>query len=528
MGDDLVTGGEKAEPAEAKQAKAGNGSSGAPSREQESADSLESAQREARERLASIAAAMAERSKQPLRKSDSIGGTLTLAEIEAMERPQTIGEERPDPASIVPPPDPPTLPMPQPERKPASATTTSSQTHNLPMSSMQSIKPAKRIDKKAVGIFGAGVLVAACLGVWAGSHFRTEHTVIYGLAPAKDGGFGKGKTIPLTASGDNPVADIVAEVMPTVVNIDIAPPTPTAGNDAGSSANPFSFNAGHGRRFDSGRPERTLGSGVIIRSDGYVITMAHVIRSMGNRIVVTLSDKRSFDAKVVGRDSFTDLALLKIDADNLPVARFGTSTNLRPGDWAIAVGSPLGYDHTVTLGIISAVGRSLADLNSHVDLIQTDAALNQGNSGGPLLNIHGEVVGINDAVRSGAQNISFAVPVDVVRSIADELLAHGSIKRPYVGIFMEDLNQYMAQRMNSTTTQGVIVTRILPGGPCEKAGVGEGDIIISVDGHKVETAKEFRDILKDCTPGEVMEFVLLRKGSEEKRKVVVGNYPEEY
>jgi S1-C subfamily serine protease len=529
MGDDVVTGGEKAEPVEAKQEQNGNGSSGAPVRsgsEQESADSLESAQREARERLASIAAAMAERSKQPMRKSDSIGGTLTLEEIEAMERPQTKVEEPPDPASIVPPPDPPTLQMQQSQRQPA-ATMTSSQTHNLPMSAMQSIKTGKRIDKKTVAILATGALVAAGIGAWAGAHFRTEHTVIYGLAPAKDGGFGKGKTLPLTATGENPVADIVAEVMPTVVNIDIAPPMPATSTDAGSSASPFSFNSGHSRRLELGRPERTMGSGIIIRSDGYVITMAHVIRTMGNRIVVTLSDKRSFDAKVVGRDSFTDLALLKIDADNLPVARFGTSANLRPGDWAIAVGSPLGYDHTVTLGIISAVGRSLADLNSHVDLIQTDAAINQGNSGGPLLNIHGEVVGVNDAVRSGAQNISFAVPVDVVRSIADELLAHGSIKRPYVGIFMDDLDHYMAERMNSASTRGVIVTHVLPGGPCEKAGVGQGDIILSVDGHKVETAKEFRDILKDCTPGEVIEFVLSRKGSEEKRKVVVGNYPEE-
>jgi len=521
MGDDVVSGasqeGDK-EPVQAERvvSTAGGGSNGETPEAGGEVSAPDSAQREARETLAAITAAMAERKKQPLRKSDSLGGTLSIAEIEAMER-QPTGNGAPSSGEktepVVPPPDS-TTPQEIKQRPPL----------KLP-------KLAKPVNKKIVGLFAVCGVLSGAAGILIGSQYRTEHKVIYGLSPVKDAGFGKGRTIGLRANGENPVADIVAEALPTVVNIDMAPPPITENGTIELPSKGFTLNLTprfHGRQSDSGNPPRSLGTGVIIRSDGYVVTSSHVVRAVGNRIVVTLNDKRSFDAKIVGKDSFTDLALLKIDADNLPVARFGTSVDLRPGDWAIAVGSPFGYDHTVTLGIISAVGRSISDLNNHVDLIQTDAAINPGNSGGPLLNIRGEVVGINCAVRTAAQNIGFAVPVDVVRTVADELLAHGTIKRPFLGIFMQDLNPYVAQQLQLKVNHGVIVGRIVPDSPCEKAGVGQNDIIVSVDGQKVDTTKEVREILKKCSPGEVMEFVFYRKGSgEEKRKVVIGNYPEE-
>ena len=185
-------------------------------------------------------------------------------------------------------------------------------------------------------------------------------------------------------------------------------------------------------------------------------------------IKVTLNDKRTFKGTVVGRDSLTDLAIVKIEAKNLPAARFGTSKTIRPGDWAIAIGSPLGLDHTVTLGIISALGRSLSDLNNSVELIQTDAAINPGNSGGPLLNIHGDVVGVNTAIRGDAQNIGFAIPVDVAKDVAAQLLAHGTIARPYLGIFMQELDEKLAHSLAlSPSTKGVIIAGIAPDSPAK-------------------------------------------------------------
>ncbi|HMP52900.1 MAG TPA: trypsin-like peptidase domain-containing protein, partial [Candidatus Melainabacteria bacterium] len=196
------------------------------------------------------------------------------------------------------------------------------------------------------------------------------------------------------------------------------------------------------RKFES----RGAGSGVIIRSDGYVLTNNHVVRKADD-IEVTLSDGRKFKGKVVGRDSFTDLALVKIEANKLPIIRFGKSDQVKPGDWAIAIGNPSGLDHTVTFGIISALGRSINALGSNVELIQTDAAINPGNSGGPLLNIDGELIGLNTAIQSGAQNIGFAIPIDVARDVVDQLLNKGQIDRPYLGIYMQDLNEKLAKSL---------------------------------------------------------------------------------
>ena len=256
---------------------------------------------------------------------------------------------------------------------------------------------------------------------------------------------------------ENTIADMASKASESVVNIDISKNISLTGISGNS---PFQFFFGQGNDPSQGQAPRKFqqhgsGSGVIVRQDGFILTNNHVV-GQADEIKVTLNDKREFQGKVVGRDSFTDLALVKIDAKGLPVAQLGTSKALRPGDWAIAIGSPLGLDHSVTMGIISALGRSLNDINS-VDFIQTDAAINPGNSGGPLLNIRGEVIGLNTAIRGDGQNIGFAIPIDIAKEVADQLVVSGSIKRPYVGIYMQDLNEKIAHSLGiPKDTKGVL------------------------------------------------------------------------
>ena len=336
--------------------------------------------------------------------------------------------------------------------------------------------------------------------------------------------------------GENAIADIAEATAPCVVNIDtrtsLSMPQDVFHNPHNSNGlRNFDFFFGPGlrsmpqspRRFES----RGSGSGVIVRNDGYILTNNHVVRN-ATEIKVTLNDKRIFKGKVVGRDSFTDLALVKIDAQDLPVVRFGSSKNLRPGDWAIAIGSPLGLDHTVTLGIVSALGRSLADLNNNVELIQTDAAINPGNSGGPLLNIHGEVIGINTAIRSDAQNIGFAIPIDSAKDVITQLLATGSIKRPYIGVYMQELDEKLARSLGlSKGAQGVVIAQVASGSPADKAGLQQGDVIERIDGQVVKTSKEVQNKVRGHSVGETVNMLVLRSGKLIGAIVKVGDYPSE-
>ncbi len=333
--------------------------------------------------------------------------------------------------------------------------------------------------------------------------------------------------------GENAIADIAEAAAPSVVNIDtrtsLSMPRDVFHNPQGFRNFEFFFGPGmHGmpqqpRRFES----RGSGSGVIVRNDGYILTNNHVVRN-ASEIKVTLNDKRVFIGKVVGRDSFTDLALVKIEVQDLPVVRFGASKSLRPGDWAIAIGSPLGLDHTVTLGIVSALGRSVADLNNNVELIQTDAAINPGNSGGPLLNIHGEVIGINTAIRSDAQNIGFAIPIDSAKDVITQLLAGGSIKRPYVGVYMQELDEKLARSLGlSKGAAGVVVAQVASGSPANQAGLQQGDVIERVDGQPVKSSKEVQGLVRGHKVGETVNMLVLRNGKLVAAQIKVGDYPAE-
>jgi S1-C subfamily serine protease len=272
---------------------------------------------------------------------------------------------------------------------------------------------------------------------------------------------------------------------------------------------------------------RPIGAGVIIQADGYILTSSHVLRPNYD-VKVTLNDKRKFDAKVIGKDPFMDLAVIKIDASDLPVAKFGDSNKLRTGDWAIAVGSPFGFEHSVTLGIVSGIGRSLDQLNNNMDMIQTDAALNPGNSGGPLLNARGEVIGINTAVRNQAQNISFAIPADRAQAIATDLREHGSIARPYLGLNMMDIDAQTSKAMNYPDANGVVVAYVVKDSPCEKAGLYQHDLIEKVDAVPVSSTIEVRKIIQQHKPDDVLVFSLMRKDGHEIRKVKLGTYPESF
>ncbi|HEY9786478.1 MAG TPA: trypsin-like peptidase domain-containing protein [Candidatus Obscuribacterales bacterium] len=370
-----------------------------------------------------------------------------------------------------------------------------------------------------------GILIGLLISVafWAG-HQYWPSTGKIGQAPTAPSPVPPGRSF----LAENAIADIAAQASESVVNIDIRKSVTVRETPFGS---PFQFFFGPGfDPFGEGQGERRYiqrgaGSGVIIREDGYILTNFHVV-GQADEIKVTLNDRREFNGKVVGRDRFSDLALVKINARNLPVARIGTSKSLRPGEWAIAIGSPLGFDHTVTLGIISALGRSLSEVGN-VEFIQTDAAINPGNSGGPLLNIKGEVIGINTAIRGDAQNIGFAIPIDIAKGAAEQLIAHGSIQRPYVGIYMQDLNEKIARSLGlPANTKGVLIAKVEPAGPAARADIVAGDVIQKIDGKPVATAKEVQTIVRQHKVGETLDLLILRNGALTSVNLKLDNFPE--
>jgi len=390
----------------------------------------------------------------------------------------------------------------------------------------QSGKIGPWLGGMAIGLIISGTFVAGHM-FWPGS--STSLTTSAGttevVAPKLLAGAGM-------AIGENTIADIAAKANASVVNIDTRrsvtiSDSPFLGMPFGGLEFFFGQGGGMGQYPPQRKMEqRASGSGMIYRQDGYILTNNHVVGTAQN-IKVTLADKRSFDGKVVGRDKFTDLAIVKIDATGLPAAKLGTSKNLRPGDWVIAIGSPMGLDHSVTMGIVSALNRSLSEVNE-VQLIQTDAAINHGNSGGPLLNIHGEVIGINTAIRPDAQNIGFAIPIDVAKETGDQLLAHGSIPRAYVGIVMQSLDGKLAKALGlPADTKGVIIAKTAEGGPADKAGLEHGDVIQKVDGKPIGSGTEIQDIVRKHKPGETITFLVNRNNNLTSVDVKAGDYPSQ-
>src|SRR5919206_2229134 len=280
-------------------------------------------------------------------------------------------------------------------------------------------------------------------------------------------------------------ADLVEKQGPAVVNISTTQTVRGQSTPPGSEEDPF---YDFFRRFGPSQPprdyeSRSLGSGFIISQEGYILTNSHVVEAADD-VTVRLTDKREFKAKVIGSDRRTDVAVLKIEANGLPVVTIGDPSKLRPGEWVVAIGSPFGFENSVTAGIVSAKGRSLPQEN-FVPFIQTDVAVNPGNSGGPLFNLRGEVVGINSAIYSrtgGFMGLSFAIPIDVANNIVEQLKTVGRVIRGRIGVVIQPVTKELADSFGLQKPQGALVSSVEKGGPAEKAGVEAGDVIVSFNG----------------------------------------------
>ena len=283
-------------------------------------------------------------------------------------------------------------------------------------------------------------------------------------------------------------------------------------------------------KFFGGRPnqgfkQRSLGSGFIIDQSGFIVTNNHVVEG-ADKIKVILKDEREFDAEVKGRDPNTDLALIKIKSDgNLPSIQFGNSDDIKVGEWVMAIGNPFGLEHTVTVGIISAKGRVIGS-GPYDDFIQTDASINPGNSGGPLINMEGKVVGINTAIIAGGQGIGFAIPVNMAKGIIEQLQTKGEVTRGWLGIGIQDLTEELKAYYGVKGDAGVLVTKVFPGDPAEKAGIRAKDIILAVNGKKVDSSRELSLTIAESAVGQKTQLLVLRDGAEKTFAIELGKRPE--
>lgn len=335
----------------------------------------------------------------------------------------------------------------------------------------------------------------------------------------------------------NFIATAVQRVGPAVVRIDATAVEPQATIPENVPSHPF-FRRFFGRD-ESLNPTppapRGTGSGFILSADGRLITNAHVVEG-AETVQVTLKDGRELVGEVLGVDPVTDVAVIKVDAENLPTVKLGQSATLNPGEWAIAIGNPLGLDNTVTVGIISALDRSSSEVgvpDKRVKFIQTDAAINPGNSGGPLLNAYGEVIGINTAIRANAQGLGFAIPIETATRISKQLFEVGRAEHPFLGIRMSNLTPERRDELNKSGDRsltieqdsGVIVLGIIPDSPAEAADFAIGDIIIKVDGVAVETATDVQQEVEKSRIGEPLTVEVQRKGQTKTLQVIPQAFP---
>ncbi|MGB3692232.1 MAG: HhoA/HhoB/HtrA family serine endopeptidase [Spirulinaceae cyanobacterium] len=382
------------------------------------------------------------------------------------------------------------------------------QINNLDSSSPQKSNPLKKtVTYLSLVLLGAGIAF--------GSNALVEQKELSALVPDSSTQLQEKKVAapPINSSliPNNFVTEVVDTVGDSVVRIDASRQT---------------------GRF---RMSEGTGSGFIISKDGQILTNAHVVDGI-DTVTVTLKDGRTIEGTVMGSDPVTDVAVIKVEEKNLPAAALGDSDQLKPGEWAIAIGNPLGLNNTVTTGIISATGRSSSQVgvaDKRVDFVQTDAAINPGNSGGPLLNQNGEVIGINTAIFRDAQGIGFAIPINTAKDIADQLVAKGKVEHPYLGIQMVDLNPEIKENINSNpqngfrveAQEGVIIAGIVPNSPAAQAGLQTGDVLQSINEDQVIDSQTVQNIVNKVPVGEKVSLKLDRQGKAVELNLKVGVLP---
>jgi len=378
--------------------------------------------------------------------------------------------------------------------------------------------PSKTLSRSLI----AAAVIAALGGGYMGREFiETSHA----------------QTAPAAAPAARPAerlaqlpdfSQLVREYGPAVVNIAVDGTVPAAQampRHPQDENDPFSelFKRFQMPMPKGGMPKHGMGSGFIVTADGYILTNAHVVANATD-VTVKLADRRELKARVVGADARTDVALLKIEATGLPIVKFGDPQTLRPGEWVAAIGSPFGLENSVTAGVVSATGRALPD-SSYVPFIQTDVAVNPGNSGGPLFNMAGEVIGINSQIFSrtgGYQGISFAIPIDVALNVKDQLAANGRVVRGRLGVGIQEVTQSLASSFGMKTATGALVSSVEKASPAEAAGLKAGDVVLKLDGKAIDRSGELARRIAETKPGTKAMLEVWRDGAAKELAVTVG------
>src|SRR5271167_3955701 len=376
-----------------------------------------------------------------------------------------------------------------------------------------------------VAAFAGGGLLSQGFRDWAGHTVlgspREPIAIAQNALPVSLGNFANG------------FSAVIKPALPAVVNIRTSKMVKSQGNQASPFFNDPMFRQFFGDQFGGGKPhaerEQALGSGVIVTADGTILTNNHVIDGASD-IKVYLSDKREFQAKLVGADPKTDIAVLKIEASGLPTLPLGDSSQLSVGDLIFAIGDPFGIGETATMGIVSATGRGQLGIEDYENFIQTDAAINPGNSGGAMIDIHGNLVGINTAILShggsgGNEGVGFAIPMSMAKPVMDQILAHGKVVRGYLGVHIQDFSPELAKSFNFNQSGGVLIGDVSPNTPASNAGLKKGDVVVKLNGQAVSDANDLRLNISQMAPGTAIKLQVWRDGKTQDYNLTLGELP---
>jgi serine protease Do len=388
--------------------------------------------------------------------------------------------------------------------------------------------------RRVIAVAAVAAVLAACSRGWSAQSAHAAAPQAPASAPAASPALASAAAQP--AEGAPQAAEPLVRGLPdfttlvdrygaAVVNVEVVEKMPAGGIQGLSPNDPFyDFFRGH----EHPAPVRGAGSGFIVNSDGYILTNTHVV-AHADEVTVRLTDRREFAAKVIGADERTDVAVIKINASNLPIVKLGDPSHIKPGQWVLAIGSPFGFENTATAGIISATSRAVPG-ESYVPFIQTDVPVNPGNSGGPLFNMAGEVIGINSQIFSrtgGFMGVSFAIPIDVARNVEEQLIRTGRVVRGRIGVTIQDVNAQLAESFGLDRPRGALVSSVEKDGPAAQAGIAAGDVILGVGGHPVERFGELSSTIAAMRPGSDATLSVWRGGREQNISVKVVELKEQ-